>query len=730
MTISIWRYSHLALAVSSFVFILLASITGIILAFQPISEQIQPYKVANLNTISVAETVNVFKEVYPEIIDIKVDANNFVIASVFTEEGNNLEGYFNPKTAKYLGEEIEPSKFFQWVTSFHRSLFLKSVGRFFVGLCSFLLLLISVSGTVLILKRQRSLKKFFSKIVNENFNQYWHIVLGRLSLIPIIIITGTGVYLSLEKFDVFPKSKISHNIDLSALSKTPKQVISEFELFKNTPLSEVKSLEFPFSEDVEDYFTLKLKNKEVVINQYTGAILSEIKSPLVNVFSGLSLNLHTGKGSILWPVILAIASVNILFFIYSGFAMTLKRRASKLKNKYKKEDAKYIILVGSENGSTLQFANVLHNQLLKTGETSYIAELNDYSVFKKVEHLIIITATYGQGEPPTNANKFLERLKTIEQKQDLNYSIVGFGSLAYPDFCQFAFNVDKAMIDNHNQLLETFTINDKSVEAFSDWAQRWSEKVGLKIEIPKSRLASKPKNNKTLKVISKTEVIDSPDNTFLITLKPKKTCKFASGDLLAVYPKSDYRERLYSIGKVDGNIQLSVKYYENGLGSNYLNNFEIGNKFNARIIQNSAFHFPKKASRVVLIANGTGIAPFLGMLHQNKKKLETHLYFGLRTQKSNELYQSQIKELLQEQKLTTFHLILSQEDKKSYVQDVFFRDAIFIAETLHKKGIIMICGSLAMQKGVLSVLESICVNYNNKPLSYYQNQQQIKTDCY
>lgn len=133
MTISIWRYSHLALAVSSFVFILLASVTGIILAFQPISEQMQPYHVSDLGQVSLAETVAVFKKNYSEIIEINIDANGFVAASVFTEDGENLEGYFNPETAQYLGEKIKPSPFFQWVTNFHRSLFLKSTGRFLVG---------------------------------------------------------------------------------------------------------------------------------------------------------------------------------------------------------------------------------------------------------------------------------------------------------------------------------------------------------------------------------------------------------------------------------------------------------------------------------------------------------------------------------------------------------------------------------------------------------------------
>src|SRR5690606_9944864 len=160
----------------------------------------------------------------------------------------------------------------------------------------------------------------------------------------------------------------------------------------------------------------------------------------------------------------------ILFFIYSGFAMTLKRNASKLKNKLKKNACKYVILVGSENGGTLPFANTLHHQLLKLGETSYITELNNYDKFKNAEHLIIMTSTYGEGEAPTNANKFFERLKTIKQKQKLSFSVLGFGSLAYNDFCKFALDVDAALQDEGmTQSLKPFTINDKSFERFEQW---------------------------------------------------------------------------------------------------------------------------------------------------------------------------------------------------------------------------------------------------------------------
>jgi len=731
MTISIWRYSHLALAVSSFLFILLASVTGIILAFQPISEQIKPYKVEDFNNITLAETIKNAKVNYLEIFTIEKDANDFVLASVITEDGDALNGYINPKTGNYLGDKIEPSSFFQFTTNLHRSLFLKGIGRFFVGLCSFLLFLIAVSGSVLIIKRQRSVKRFFSKIINEDFNQYWHVVLGRLSLIPIIIITVTGVYLSLLRFDMLPKDNVSHNIDYEAFSEIPRQNFQDFAIFKNTKLSEIKSIEFPFSDDIEDYFTLKLKDRELIINQFDGSIISEQTYPLVALFSNLSIVLHTGKGTIVWSIILAIACVNILFFIYSGFAMTLKRNASKLRNKLKKNACKYVILVGSENGGTLPFANALHNQLLKLGETSYITELNKYSKFKNAEHLIIMTSTYGEGEAPTNANKFFERLKSIKQNHQFSFSVVGFGSLAYNDFCKFALDVDAALKEEGmTQSLKVFTINDKSFERFEQWIALFSEKTGLQFTIPSDHLISRPKQTKIFKVIDKTPVHDNPDNTFLITLKPKHNYHFTSGDLLAIYPKNDYHERLYSIGKMNKNLQLSVKYHDNGLGSNYLNNLKINDTFKVHLIENSAFHFPKKASKVIMIANGTGIAPFLGMLSENTKQIETHLYVGLRHQESLTLYETHLQESLKTKKLTQLHIAFSQYGEKNYVQDFLRRDAHFIAKTLENNGVIMICGSLAMHAGVMEVLHSITTSHLSLPLSHFKNNQQIKSDCY
>ncbi len=732
MTISIWRYSHLTLALSSFLFIALASITGIILAFEPVSVKTLPYKVENFREITLAEAIPAIKKNFEEVTDVTVDVNQFVVVKGVDLEGEDVTVYVDPRTGKVLGVPQKKSEFFQWVTSLHRSLFLNELGRLFVGVTAFLLLLITTTGVVLIIQRQRGVKRFFTKIVRENFFQYYHVTLGRILLIPILIITITGTYLSLVRFKVIPEEKISSpKIDFDAIKSKPEIKLSDFSVFKNIQLSEVNTIEFPFSSDVEDYYTLKLKDRELTVNQLTGDKLTEVLYPMVAVISELSLDLHTGRTNSIWAIILGIASANILFFIYSGFAITLKRRSGVIKNKYKKDECEYIILVGSENGSTFRFAKAVYQQLIKNGKKCYLTELNQYSVFARAEHLIVFAATYGLGDPPTNANKFMGLLKKHIQPNKVDFSVVGFGSTSYPDFCKYAYEINNTLSlqDWATSLVEIHTVNDKSPMEFSDWATLWAQKTEIPLEISPELFAVKPKNLKELTVTAKTTIAHE-DGSFLIHLKPKRNVRFTSGDLLAIYPANDHRERLYSIGKVDNLVQLSVKLHNYGLGSGFLYQLEPGQVFKASIQINPHFHFPKKVSTVIMIGNGTGIAPFLGMIDHNHKKVECHLYCGFRESSSFELYQAAMDRNLANKKLTKLNLAFSREGEKQYVNHLVLRDQDFIAEAMQKDAVIMICGSLAMQKDVNEILERVFIEKNNRELSYYQSHNRILMDCY
>ncbi|MXN90705.1 FAD-binding oxidoreductase [Flavobacterium sp. Sd200] len=733
MTLSVWRYAHLALAVFSFLFLALASTTGTILAIDAINQKIPPYRVHNFDDITLAQTLPVLRKQYPEITEISIDQNQFVTLQGLDNDGNDVNAYIDPATGKILGEPIKKSEFIQWITSLHRSLFLHETGRIIIGINSFLLILIALSGMALVIQRQRGLKRFFSKVIKDYFAQYYHVVAGRILLIPILIIAVSGTYLSLERFKLFPEHKVNHKINTENLENSPVQKdIAGFSIFQKTFLTDVEKIEFPFADDPEEYYTLKLKEREIVVNQFNGEILSEVKHPSTLLLANLSLDLHTGRTNILWAIILAIASVNILYFIYSGFKMTLKRRAVKLKNRHKAIHSKYILLVGSENGSTLGFANAIHKQLLSNNETSHITQLNEYNIYPKAQHIIVLTSTHGLGDAPSNATKFAALLAKYPQEQTVNISVVGFGSQAYADFCGYAKEVERLLIAQPwaKHFLNLHTVDDKSATQFADWAKKWGERTQISLATTPALYKEKPADLEKIMVLDKT-LVNATDQTFTITIRTGARTKFTSGDLLAIYPANDNRERLYSIGKVNGNIQLVVKLYEGGLGSGYLYNLTAGLTIKARIIRNKAFHFPKKASAVIMIANGTGVAPFLGMIAQNSKKTETHLYCGFRRETETTLHHREFAaQQTQKKQLESFHIAFSREANLCYVMDLIYNDAAFFAAILKKGGVIMICGSLVMQQDVEITLDTICQEQNNKSLSYYKDNGQVLTDCY
>ena len=729
MTLSFWRYSHLVLALFSAIFLILASLTGTILAVDAMQEKIPPYQVENFSSITLGETLPILRKAYPEITEVTIDHNQFITLRGLDQKDNDVNAYIDPRNGKILGQLLKKSEFIKWTTALHRSLFLKETGRFIVGFISFLLVLISISGFVLVLKRQRGLRNFFSKVIKEYFSQYYHVVLGRLALIPILILALTGTYLTLEKFNFFIEKSDSEETEIVATTTNSSKSKS---IFKSTLLADIQKIEFPFSDDPEEYYIIKLNDREIEVNQVTGVIVSEKKTPIKTQLSDLSLDLHTGRTNAFWALILGLASLNILFFIYSGFAMTLKRRASRIKNKYKADESKFILLVGTENGSTLRFANSILKQLNNQGEKAHLAQLNDYTLYPKAEHLLIFTSTYGFGEAPSNASKFLSLLDKYPQQQKINYSVIGFGSTAYPDFCGYAQEID-TLLNNQDwahRLVDFQTVNDKSAEEFVSWVKLWSQKTGLALATTPSLYNHIPKGLEKVMVLEKTTVSET-EQTFLLTLRAGMRSKFTSGDLLAIYPANDNRERLYSIASNKGNIQLAVKLHPSGLGSEFLYNVKVGDIIKARIINNKAFHFPKKAKKVALISNGTGIAPFLGMIQQNKKKVDINLYCGFRQKTEiTSHYEEFASRMIQEKRLKKINLAFSREQDHHYVMDLIKRDENFFAALLKDGGIIMICGALKMQFDVENILDSICLEKNNTTLSEYITKGQVLTDCY
>lgn len=730
MTLSVWRQAHFLLAIVSCLFLFVASATGVILAVDAVNEKNQPYKVENFQDITLAQSLPELKKKYPELLSIRVDHNQFVTAEGFDEEGNDFNAYIHPLTGEILGHPQAKSNFIQWNLALHRSLFIHETGRFIVGVISFLLMLIVVSGTMLIIKRQQGLRHFFDKMTRDFFAQYYHVVAGRLLLIPIFIIALTGTYLFLARFDIIGHQQATATTINAA--DTTEKTLATFPLFNQLKLAEIVKIDFPLDDDPEEYFKLKLKDKELTVNQVNGTVIEEARYPMVEVWETLSLDLHTGRTNSIWAIVLGIASLNIIFFIYSGFAITLRRKAVKTRNKFKPEEAEFILLVGSENGSTLGFANQVHNQLLSLGKKSFITALNQYQTYPNAGQLLVFTSTFGLGDAPSNASHFERLLAKYPQTGSVQFSVIGFGSRTYEDYCGFAILADNWLAAQPWAVrsLELHTVNDKSKEDFVHWVKAWSERTSLNLTTSTALYGGKAPALRKMKVSAKTSVSEQNPN-FSVLLTPGSRQKFRSGDLLAIYPANDDRERLYSIARQNNSIQLIVKLHEFGLGSQFLHQLSQDQVIKARIIQNPSFHFPSKAPQVAMIANGTGIAPFLGMIEENKHRINLRLYAGFRHETdSTREYRAFAHRQIEQKHLHQFHIAFSREQQHWYVMDLIKRDAVFFATLLQQDGVLMICGSLAMQRDVETVLHDICEEMNGMPLSYYKTKGQLLADCY
>ena len=730
MILSIWRYSHFFLACISSFFLLSASISGVILSFSSIEKEKQLSQHADFSQIKLSALCDSLSKKYLETISIEMKDDGLE-AYVITNEGNSKRMYIHPETGNEISKPPKEAEIYKLTRIFHRSLFYKKTGRILVGLSSLALLLIAVSGLLLLIRRQGSFLAIFQKFSKDSFYAYWHVQLSRIFILAIVVISLTGVYLSMERFDLAPgKQQAVHNFDADKVKESPVIKPSAFSCFKNTTLNELEILSFPFSPFPEDgdHFQLRTHSSDRIVNQFTGEVLSEFKFGMQKDVSEWSYILHTGKGSISWSIILCVTSCSILFFMFSGFQVSWKRLKHRKTNRYKRSKSEYIILVGSENGNTMRHANYIYNLLIANHKKVYIDHLNNYKPNKGKYKLLIMTSTYGQGEAPASATKFLSKLNKGDKGLGFEYSILGFGSRNYPEFCKFAQDINQQLLSFNSLECNTpiHFVNQQSKDDFNQWKKQWTLNNGLQ---DLDDLDSQVEQYVDFEVNDLTQANNHPRETFMISLENREQ-HFESGDLLAIRPSNDDEERMYSIGKGHtGEVVLFIKRHPQGKCSQFLSVQSKGNQIQGRIISNPKFHAPKRFKSLILISNGTGIAPFMGMINENTHKGDIHLFWGGASKEDYSLYENNLRQLQKEGKITSVNTVFSEEEN-SYVQDLITKNKSLISKELQRGACLMICGSLDMEKAVYSSLETICNQSQLKDMTYYKSKGRFKTDCY
>ncbi|MES2983538.1 MAG: flavodoxin domain-containing protein [Verrucomicrobiota bacterium] len=133
------------------------------------------------------------------------------------------------------------------------------------------------------------------------------------------------------------------------------------------------------------------------------------------------------------------------------------------------------ILWGSQTGNAEGLGKKLSKSLSAKGHSPTLKSMADVlpTDLSEIAHLLIITSTYGDGEPPDNAAAFHAALLAADAPSlaSLQYSVFALGDSNYPDFCKCGRDFDQRIAAlGANRLTEIVECDVEFDDAFASWS--------------------------------------------------------------------------------------------------------------------------------------------------------------------------------------------------------------------------------------------------------------------
>ena len=136
------------------------------------------------------------------------------------------------------------------------------------------------------------------------------------------------------------------------------------------------------------------------------------------------------------------------------------------------------VLYGTDTGNSKQLAEKLTRQLEERGYKASCFVMDQFKpqTLKKVEVLLIVVSTHGEGEPPDNALSFYEFLhsRRAPRLEGLKFSVLALGDSSYEHFCKAGRDFDQRLAELGGERL--YDRVDCDVDFDAD-AEKWMEGV-------------------------------------------------------------------------------------------------------------------------------------------------------------------------------------------------------------------------------------------------------------
>lgn len=92
-------------------------------------------------------------------------------------------------------------------------------------------------------------------------------------------------------------------------------------------------------------------------------------------------------------------------------------------------------------------AQVISESLANAGFEAAVRDMGEVEPesIHDMDFIVIVTSTYGDGEPPDNASEWMSYLKFNEEIDlaHIKFAVLGLGDSYYPHFCQCAKDFDE-----------------------------------------------------------------------------------------------------------------------------------------------------------------------------------------------------------------------------------------------------------------------------------------------
>ncbi|MCH8536760.1 MAG: assimilatory sulfite reductase (NADPH) flavoprotein subunit, partial [Alkalimonas sp.] len=154
--------------------------------------------------------------------------------------------------------------------------------------------------------------------------------------------------------------------------------------------------------------------------------------------------------------------------------------------------ASLTILYGSQTGNARHVAEQLASAAKAKQWAVKVLDMADYKAnqLKQERFLTIVTSTYGEGEPPENAEAFYKFLfsKKAPKLNGLKYAVLGLGDTSYEFFCKTAQDFDERLAELGGVSLQQRQDLDVDYEA---QAESWNQELIKALE-PELSAASEP----------------------------------------------------------------------------------------------------------------------------------------------------------------------------------------------------------------------------------------------